>query len=228
MRKLTNALVQVGSTILAGLILAAMGLVWRAALGGADYEEATAQVIMACLYGALIVFAVFVFVAKLRSQVDPDLSIFRFGMLAKTLAIIALVLAIVPLGWMFIPYSLPDLNIRVDNMRAENVLISDHAEFFIKEPESPLSDRVVAAGRCELHRLLEEGSEERPLEIAPGKSLYLRGRLMNPRRYRRFLESQYMTLQVIVSVRGGGLQHVEIPFTMHSIEKHGIIVQIRK
>lgn len=227
MRKFRDAVLQVGCNIASALIVTALSFIARSIWQGDQYTSVLPQAVAVGFYAVLVILAAYILRARRASFVDPQLSIPRFGRLTKTVTLLALVLAIIPLALALVPYSMPEIQIRAENQGPDAVMISDHAEFFLRVPESPLSDRVVATGRCELRRLLGSEASDRALVIPPSRSLYLRGRIVNPRSYRRFFDLEYMTLQLVLHVKDGRILHAEVPFTRHSLERHWIMFEIR-
>ena len=211
------------SSLFAALLIAAMSLV----VHGIRIEAIAVRVVVSLLYVLLLVGTAFIFLAGGPGRIDPASRVPRFGRWPKTIAVTGLVIGLVPLVWAFIPYSILPLRIRAENHGRYTVLVSDQAFFLVKIPESPASDAIVDRGRCQLSWLVAPVQRDKPLLIFPGGSADFKCEILNPIAYRRFVQSENMDIEVLLTNGHGLVVSATMGLNKHALENHWLAFEFK-
>jgi hypothetical protein len=179
------------------------------------------------LYVALLVAAIFVLVAKQQSRVDPARRLPRFKRWTKWVAAASVVVGVLPLVWIFIPYSIAPLRIRVNNSSRYTVLVSVQAFFHIKLPETPVPDSIVERGRCQISWLTEPLQRDKPLMIFSGASADFKCQILNPIAFRRFIDSENMDIEVTLNDGHGNTATATMELNQHTLKNHWLLFEFK-
>lgn len=179
------------------------------------------------LYFALLTAAIFVFVSKQQSRVEPTRRLPRFKRWTKGVAAASVAVGMLPLVWVFIPYSIAPLKMRVNNSGKYTVLVSDQAFFHIKLPETPASDSIAERGRCQVSWLTEPLQRDKPLMIFSGASADFKCQILNPLAFRRFIDSENMDIEVFLDDGHGNTAAATMELNQHALKNHWLVFEFK-
>jgi hypothetical protein len=216
------------SSLLAAALVAAMSLVSGIVQGRYTREiSVSVRPLLVILYVVLLAGTVFVLVSGRPSQIDPLRRLPRFGRWPKVASVTATILALLPVIWSFVPYSIPPFQIQVRNHGKYGIVIKDQAVFYIKVPESPASNRFVTSGMCQMFWFEPPAQRDKPLLVFPEGTADLKCQMLDPLEYQSFVESGKMEVELSIVDSDGNNSWATMALNNHALESHWMIFEFR-
>jgi hypothetical protein len=232
MTKTTQEIIQqIASTLIEKAVLVlifALAAVFGISLSPAD--PFTRRIIVLVAYILLLSFAVYAFTAKKPSELATNVYRPVFQLKAKTAIVIVAILGLIPVYWAFkpsVPYSMPELPIKIVNNTPTDVQIYSKAQFSVQVPVSPFMNQDLATGYMQLH-VVDETSISHILTIPANGELVVWSEIIAPSTYRSFLEQGNTTIQIIITRADSGfLVKQDVPFDMNTLTKYYVELVVK-
>lgn len=221
-----NALVDAAER--AGIPVVTIGFVIAFAVTVRESADKLGWRVIAILVSAVCVaWAFYVRLATRPNALDPTHNVRRFGPAARFGAAAAAIASLLPLLYMavirFPSPRVPFFTVKVINRTATPLEVSEYAEFFLTEVESPLSDRLVRSGRLRF----QSGDRPASFVVQPKASAWFIGRFQNEDPLVPLLARGDLKLAVVVTTEGGrSVTLSNIAFVDDSFGKHLIEIPI--
>jgi hypothetical protein len=142
-------------------------------------------------------------------------------------SVTATILALIPVIWSFVPYSIPPFRMQVRNHRKYGILIKDQAVFYIEMPESPASNRFVTSGMCQVFWFEPPAQRNKPLLVFPEERADLKCQMLSPVEYQSFVESEKMEVVLSIVNSDGDTASATMALNKHALESHWMIFEFR-
>ena len=167
-----------------------------------------------------VAWAVYVWSATEISLIEPRVQRRKFNSKHRWGAVLLAAASAAPV-WFAIqpvaPFRIPSLVVEISNPTNAPVEIVQLGEFYLTAVSSPLMEAQVAAGKIRFVDV--ENPKSSTLVVPPGGRIELLAVVINPLRFKQFLEAEEFSMRIIaMQTNGTTLTRADIPFDANELK----------